>query len=283
MSHSQQPSSLPTVHLTRRSFVAGVTALGAFAAAGALVGCGNADAASPAPQTTSSQADATVSADGAPTSASQATSARADATPSAPADAAAFTPMSDVAVVFFSVPLTESESRDADSGASIVMSGDEVFGNVQYVAGYVAAATGGDLLRIETETPYPVNDSIFDYALAEQDDNARPAISLVAPDGTRVDSLDAYQTVLVGYPIWWYELPMPLYTFFEQFDLAGKRVASFVVHGGSGLSGTVQDIETLQPDSTVEQDGLSISRNNVVEAAEGDVASWVGGLGLASA
>ena len=167
---------------------------------------------------------------------------------------------SKTAVVYFSVPLTDSQTRDADSGASIVVSGDDLWGNVQYVAQFVAAATGGDLLHIQPQTPYATDDSVFDYALEEQSANARPAISLVAADGSVVDSLDAYDTVCVGYPIWWYELPMPLY---KNYDLEGKRVAPFVVHGGSGLSGTVQDIEALQPDAQVVQEGLSINRSGV--------------------
>lgn len=187
---------------------------------------------------------------------------------------------SKTAVVYFSVPLTDSQTRDADSGASIVVSGDDPWGNVQHVAQFVAAATGGDLLRIQPQTPYATDDSVFDYALEEQNANARPAISLVAADGSVVDGLDAYDTVCVGYPIWWYELSMPLYTFFENYDLEGKRVVPFVVHGGSGLSGTVQDIEALQPDAQVVQEGLSISRSGVQDTAGARVAEWVGAQGL---
>lgn len=183
-------------------------------------------------------------------------------------------------MVYFSVPLTDSESRDADSGASIVMSGDDVFGNVQWAAQFVASATGADLIRIEAKNPYPTDDSIFDYALEEQNQNARPEIRLVAADGSAVESLDGYGTVLVGYPIWWYELPMPLYTFFEEYDLAGKSVGLFVVHGGSGMSGTVQDVETLQPDAHVNENGLSINRRDVVDQAEALSNEWVAGLGL---
>ena len=195
----------------------------------------------------------------------------------APANAAS---QDATAVVYFSVPLVDSQSRDADSGASIVLVGDEVLGNVQYVAQYVAAMTGGDLLRIETTTPYPTDDVIFDYALEEQNSGARPEISLVAADGSVVSNLDGYGTILVGYPIWWYELPMPLYTFFESYDLSGKRVAPFVAHGGSGFSGTLQDIEALQPNVAAVEDGLSISRNNVATVAEGSVANWLEQLGL---
>ena len=184
-----------------------------------------------------------------------------------------------MAVVYFSVPLTDSKSRDADSGASIVMPGDDIFGNVQWAAQFAASAARAGPVRIETTAPYPTDDAIFDYALSEQSQNARPEIQLVGSDGSQVASLDAYSTVLVGYPIWWYELPMPLYTFFEQYDLAGKSVGLFVVHGGSGMSGTVQDVEALQPEAQVNENGLSINRRDVSEQARHGQGSGSPGLG----
>lgn len=255
-----------SIAFDRRLFLKSSAVLGALACAGALAGCG--DAAGPAAEGE------------APAAAPAVTGPTVPELNGSAADASSPSPQGRTAVVYFSVPLTDSPSRDADSGASIVESGGDLLGNVQYAAQYVAAATGGDLLRIETEVPYATDDVIFDYALEEQHSNARPEISLVALDGSRVDDLSAYDTVLVGYPIWWYELPMPLYTFFENYDLSGKRVAPFVVHGGSGLSGTVQDIEALQPDADVEEDGLSINRRDVQANAEASVGAWVESLGL---
>lgn len=74
---------------------------------------------------------------------------------------------------------------------------------------------------------------------------------------------------------------MCMYTFFETYDLSGKSVYPFVVHGGSGLSGTDDDIREMQPDASVSEDGLSISRSRVADTAEEDVASWLTELGLA--
>ena len=74
---------------------------------------------------------------------------------------------------------------------------------------------------------------------------------------------------------------MPLYTFLEAYDFSGKTIIPFTTHGGSGFSRTIQTIAELQPDATVAEDGLSISRNSVPDAA-GEVESWVAGLNLAA-
>ena len=82
-----------------------------------------------------------------------------------------------------------------------------------------------------------------------------------------------------GHAIWNADLPMPLYTFLEQYDFSGKTIIPFTTHGGSGFSRTIQTIEELQPNATVVEEGLSISRNSVPEA-QSEVVSWVSGLNL---
>lgn len=77
--------------------------------------------------------------------------------------------------------------------------------------------------------------------------------------------------IFLGYPNWNADLPMPLYTFLEQYDFSGKTIIPFTTHGGSGFSRTVQTISEMQPGATVVSDGLSISRNSVA-GAESDVA-----------
>ena len=95
----------------------------------------------------------------------------------------------------------------------------------------------------------------------------------------QMENLDSYDIIFLGYPNWNADLPMPLYTLLEQTDLSGKTIVPFTTHGGSGFSRTIQTIQELQPNATVVSDGLSISRNSVAQT-EGDVASWVSGLGL---
>lgn len=74
-------------------------------------------------------------------------------------------------------------------------------------------------------------------------------------------------------------MPMPLYTFLEEYDLSGKTIIPFTAHGGSGFSNTVETIGQLQPNAQVSDNGLSISRNDVAGAEE-EIRSWAEGLGL---
>lgn len=107
----------------------------------------------------------------------------------------------------------------------------------------------------------------------ERAEDARPELA------SAIENLDQYSTIFLGYPSWNSDLPMPLYSFLEQTDLAGKTIIPFTIHGGSGFSRTIRTIEELQPDATVVEDGLSISRNAVPDAAP-EVTDWIAGLGL---
>ena len=93
------------------------------------------------------------------------------------------------------------------------------------------------------------------------------------------DDLDRYDTVILGFPNWWADLPMPVYTFLESCDLSGKTIIPFVTHGGSGFSNTLNTIARLQPNAQVSGNTLSLSRN-AVASGEAEVIAWAEGLGL---
>ncbi len=179
---------------------------------------------------------------------------------------------SNILIAYFSVP--ETDGVDAVAGASRVVVDGEVLGNTQYIAQLIQQQTGGDLFRIETVQEYPgSHDPLLEFAYNERAEGARPELA------AQMENLDSYDIIFLGYPNWNADLPMPLYTLLEQTDLSGKTIVPFTTHGGSGFSRTIQTIQELQPNATVINDGLSISRNSVAQA-EGDVASWVSGLGL---
>ena len=179
---------------------------------------------------------------------------------------------SNILIAYFSVP--ETDGVDAVEGASRVVVDGEVLGNTQYIAQLIQQQTGGDLFRIETVQEYPgSHDPLLEFAYNERAEGARPELA------AQMENLDSYDIIFLGYPNWNADLPMPLYTLLEQTDLSGKTIVPFTTHGGSGFSRTIQTIQELQPNATVVSDGLSISRNGVAQA-EGDVASWVSGLGL---
>lgn len=178
-------------------------------------------------------------------------------------------------IVYFSVPESRStDGADAIAGASIVVKNDEKLGNVEYVAHLLHQALGGDLMEIKTAQTYPLeHDELVDFADKEQEENARPELV------SKIENLDRYDTILLGYPIWWGDLPMPLYTFLESYNFGAKTIIPFTVHGGSGLAQTIDTISRLQPGAHVSENALSISRNDV-SLSEADVISWAEALGL---
>lgn len=172
---------------------------------------------------------------------------------------------SKILVVYFSQPDNVDDSTVEIDG--------ETLGNTQYMAYVIQKNTGANIFRILPETPYPTDHkTLVDLASDEKAQSARPAMQ-----GT-IENFDKYDTVFVGYPNWWGDMPMILYTFFDTYDLAGKTVVPFNTHGGSGFSGTVSTIRRLEPDATV-LNGLSVSRNKIQDA-EQEIIDWVRQLGF---
>ena len=145
-------------------------------------------------------------------------------------------------------------------------------GNTAIVAKLIAEKTGADLFEIVPAEAYPEGyNECCDVALNEQNEGARPAF---AQD---VD-LMPYKTVYLGYPIWWGDLPMCVYTFLESHDWAGKDIRPFCTHGGSGLAGTESKIASTCSGASVGQ-GLSIAgttAQNSRDQAQAAVDAWIG-------
>ena len=161
---------------------------------------------------------------------------------------------------------------DANAGASIVVRNNNVLGNMQYMAMTIQEAVGGELFRIETTEQYPLEHSaLVDKAKLEQNKDVRPELA------THIDNLNQYDTIFLGYPNWWGDMPQPLYTFLEEYDFSGKTIIPFNSHGGSGFSNTIKEIKKLQPDATVSNEGLSISRNDVSGSAQ-KIIDWAKGI-----
>lgn len=177
-------------------------------------------------------------------------------------------------VVYFSVPeTTKPDNMKPEEEYSTVVIDGAVLGNTQYIASLIQENTGGDIFRIEPTTPYPMDHAELEaVATEEARQEALPEIS-----GT-IENMDEYDTVFIGYPNWYGDMPRILYTFLGQYDLAGKTVIPFVTSGASGFSGTIDTIAKLQPDAEVVTDGLSVLRN-AAEAAEEPVLAWLADLG----
>lgn len=180
-----------------------------------------------------------------------------------------------VLIAYFTVPEDVKVSEnDAVAGASIVVKDEEKMGNTEYVARLVQETVGGDLFRIETKDAYPLeHDTLVDQAAEEQEKDFRPELS------GHVENFERYDTVILGFPNWWGDLPMPMYSFLEEYDFGAKTIIPFVTHGGSGFSGTLDTISELQPGANVSDNTLSLSRDDVTDGEE-EVREWAEGLGL---
>lgn len=178
-------------------------------------------------------------------------------------------------VVYFSMPeTTKPDNMNAEEEYSTVVIDGEVLGNTQYVAYVIQENTGADIFRIEPVTPYPMNHAeLEEVATEEKRNDAMPEIA------AEVENIEQYDTIFLGYPNWYADMPRIIYSFLDQYDLSGKTIVPFVTSGGSGFSNTISTIADLEPDANVITDGLSISRN-VVQDAEADIIEWVEGLGF---
>ncbi|UGS41905.1 flavodoxin [Pseudocitrobacter corydidari] len=162
-------------------------------------------------------------------------------------------------IIYFSQPEEmKPDAVDGFSGASVLQKNTPETGSTQFVAQLIQKQTDGDLFRIETATPYPrQHDALLRVAEKEQQTSARPSLKTPLPD------LSDYDTIYVGYPIWWYTMPMVIYSLFEQNDFAGKTVIPFTTHGGSRLADSLRQIARIQPQARLVTRALSVSRNDV--------------------
>lgn len=133
-------------------------------------------------------------------------------------------------------------------------------GNTEIVAGLLEELTGADLFKIDPVQPYS---SDYNECIAEaQDDkrrNARPELKEYP------DSLDKYDTIYLGYPIYWGTMPMAVFNFLERFDFSTKTICPFCTHEGSGMGHSEADIRQLCPGVTVTQ-GLAIHGGSAAKA-----------------
>lgn len=178
-----------------------------------------------------------------------------------------------------SVPAEESSNSNDSSAPTETASKSLVVyfswsGNTENVAKSIQTQTDADIFEIVPATPYSGDyDIVVDLAQEEQRNNARPAIS------GSIENLEQYDVIYVGFPNWWGDMPMILYTFFDTYDLSGKTVALFCTSGGSGLSGTVNEVKSLEPNAIVTE-GLHIGSGSSSNP-DSAVSEWLGDIGLA--
>ena len=141
-------------------------------------------------------------------------------------------------------------------------------GNTEIIAEMIQRLTGGELFEIETVKDYPVDyTECTNVAKVEIQQKARPELKRY------LTSLDDYDKIFLGYPIWWSIPPMAVSTFLEHYDFSGKKIYPFATHEGSGLGGSINYIKKICPKADV-ANGLAI-HGATASQAESEVSRWL--------
>lgn len=147
-------------------------------------------------------------------------------------------------------------------------------GNVQQLAQWVSERTGGDLFSIQVTEPYSSDwDACLERANQERAEDARPELT------ASVKQLERYDTVFLGYPNWWYGVPMALLSFLEENDLSDKQVYLFCSHGTGGLASSVEQIDEALPDSTALSENIFDVYEEDAASSQQDILAWLEELG----
>lgn len=174
-------------------------------------------------------------------------------------------------------PATQPPATQNLAGKKSIVAYFSCTDNTKTIAGYVAESAGADIYRIEPSVPYTSADLNYNNADSrtskeQNDPAARPAIAGTLP------SLDNYEVVYLGYPIWWGQAPKIMYTFVESYDLSGKIVVPFCTSGGSGIGTSATNLQAAARGNAAWIAGQRFSGSSSKSAVE----QWVRGLDLSS-
>ena len=153
--------------------------------------------------------------------------------------------------------------------------GNVEVGNTAMVASYIKEYLKADSFEIIPTNKYSDKyQECLDQATKEKDENARPEIQ------NKISNFDQYNTIFVGYPIWWGDMPMIMHTFFESYDFNGKKVIPFNTHEGSGDAGTYSTVQKDLPKANVTTDGLALDGKTArSDDGKQKTIDWLKGLG----
>jgi len=156
---------------------------------------------------------------------------------------------------------------DGVSSASIVP------GDVERIAGMIQDNTEADLFQIIAADPYPADyDDTAERARQEMNENARPSLT------QSVESMDRYDVVYLGYPVWGGSFPLPVATFLESYDFSGKTIVPFCTHEGFVSEDIWEQFEIMAPEAEL-LEGYAINLLNSRPSAE-SIMDWLNSLGL---
>ena len=167
----------------------------------------------------------------------------------------------------------ERETSTAGDSSSVLIAYFSWSGNTEQVAQIIQQETGGDLFEIAPATPYTDDyNELLNIAQQEQSDNARPELA------GQVENWEQYDTIFVGYPNWWSDAPMAVYTFVESYDWDGKTLIPFNTSASGGFGRSLSGLEESASGATI-LEGISFTEHTLGDA-QSEVTAWLDGLGL---
>jgi flavodoxin len=183
-------------------------------------------------------------------------------------------------------PITDKKASDQSADKKVLIVYLSRTKNTKAIAEIIQKSVGGELVALELEKPYPENyKAIVDQVVKENETGFLPPLK------TKIDGIEKYDVVFVGFPTWGMQLPPPMKSFLRQYDLSGKTVIPFNTNAGYGIGSSFQTVKELCPKSTI-LEGFStkggIERDGILFVMEGEkkieaqtkVNEWLQKIGL---
>lgn len=165
------------------------------------------------------------------------------------------------------------ENLSGRAGGKVLIAYFSWSGNTRGIAQEIQKQTGADLFEISPVHPYSSDyNTVLMEAQEDQHQQARPELA------ERLENMEDYDTILLGYPNWWASIPMPIASFLEEYDFSGKRILPFCSHGGGRFGQSLTAIAKLAPDADLGE-GLSVHYSGG-SSLHDDVSAWLSGNGI---
>ena len=174
---------------------------------------------------------------------------------------------SNILVVYFSA--AENDGIDGISSATLTEYEGKEYGATQLASKYIKDYVGADTFSIVTQESYPDDYELMKEKAKEQQDNEeKPELA------SRIQSFENYQTLFFVYPIWHDKMPMAFYSLMDEYDFSGKTIVPVAINDGSGISGTIEEIKSLEPTAVVADQGYEQTVDNINNSKE-DIENWL--------
>lgn len=183
---------------------------------------------------------------------------------------------------------SQSQMRDVEAQEETVKDSSKVLivylsrtNNTKAIAEIIQKNVGGTLVALELQTPYPENYQAIVQQVAKENETG-----YLPPLKTKIDSIEKYNIIFIGFPTWGMQMPPPMKSFLREYDFSGKTIVPFNTNAGYGIGSSFQSVKQLCPNSTipdgfttkggVERDGVYfVMQGEKLKEAETEVKAWL--------